>query len=81
MTRKPTTPRTKPFLSRKAKQAYEQAIADADERIARLQGDPNAFSREARRRIKANIDEIARTMPTPKLQKTAGYAKKGVHNP
>jgi hypothetical protein len=78
MTRKNTTPKTKPFTGRAAKRAYEQGIADAAEKIALLEADPAAIRRQARRRVDTVIDTVARTMPTPERQKITRYAKKGV---
>jgi hypothetical protein len=78
MTRKPPVPKTKSVLSRKARQAYERGIAAGTEKIALLEGDAAAILRQARRRAEANVDAVARTMPTAERAKITRYAKKGV---
>jgi len=76
MPRKPPT--TPPSLTRASRRAYQKAVADAGERVARLRGAPEALERQARERAFAEIGRRVATTPTQKQKKAVAFLKNAV---
>jgi hypothetical protein len=68
-----------PKWTRSSQRAYQKAVADAGEQVARRRGDPKATERQTRERAFAEIDLRAAAMPTPAQTKDVKFIKRGIH--